>query len=196
MPNLPKTIQTDRLYMRPYIETDAEQLSTLQSESTESLNKGYLGTLATRNPSKEDIATYIKGALKGWKSKEWIEYAVFEKETNRLIGGASFHHMDWDIPKGRIGYYISEKLTGHGYVTEIANILTRLAFDQLNLVRFELRAASKNPASNHIAKKLGYVLPGTLEKNKISVDGVLWDINVYARFDSKNLPNLNIRFNQ
>lgn len=180
--------------MRPYKTSDVEALYQLQRSSLKDLNEWYLGIMAKRETTTEDIKGYIQTIADGWKDKSWMEYAAFNKQSNQLIGAASFHHMDWDVPKGRIGYFVDANCTGNGYATELANIMTRLAFERMNLARFELRAATENPASNIIAKKLGYSLSGTLEKNKISVNGKLWDINIYARSDSKNLPELKIDY--
>jgi RimJ/RimL family protein N-acetyltransferase len=191
---LPSSIETDRLIMRPWQQGDEKQLHELQQESWEQFNKWYGGVLAKEKTSKDDMKGYINGALSGWYDRSWIEFVTFEKESGKMIGTASLHHLDWSVPKGRIGYIVRNSAGGKGYATEMANVMTRLAFNFLDLKRLEIRASIENPASNKIPRKLGYQFLTVFEKNKASVNGDLWDLEIHVRFNSNNLPDVNVNW--
>ena len=191
---LPNGLETDRLIMRPFQLGDEKQLHELQKESWEQFNKWYGGVLAEEHTSQDDMKCYINGALSGWYDRSWIELPAFEKDSGKMIGTASLHHLDWSVPKGRVGYIVRESAGGKGYATEMANVMTRFAFKLLDLKRLEIRASTENPASSKIPHKLGYQFLTVFEKNKASVNGDLWDLEIYVRFDAVDLPNINMNW--
>ncbi len=192
--DLPVRIETDRLIMRPWRLSDIELLHELQQESCTQFNKYYSGILAQKETCLDDIKVYINDALSGWYARRWVEFAAFEKKTEKMIGAASFHHLDWSVPKGRIGYIVRQSAGGKGYATEMAHVMTRYGFEFLKFQRLEIRSAVENLASNKIPRKLGYQFLSVFEKNKASVNGDLWDLEIHVRFDAKNLPDLDIRW--
>lgn len=192
--NLPHKIETSRILLRPWKEEDAAKLFTLQRESVDPLNKWYLGSLAQNNASLDDVKRYISESISNWENKSSIEYCAFEKESGALIGATSLHHLDWTVPKGRIGYFVGNRMVGKGYATEMANLMTRYAFDILALERLEIRASNQNPASSKIPRKLGYEYLALFEKNKMSVNGDLWDLEIHVRFNTIDLPHIEANF--
>lgn len=189
---LPKKIETSRLTLRPWQKNDLEHLHLLHQENKDELNKWYGGILSQKTSTKQDIQTYLDNVISGWHDKSWIEYPVFDKETGALIGMVSIHHLDWSVPKGRVGYIVHKNKTGKGLATEMANIITRYAFDILKLKRLEIRAATTNPASHIIPRKLNYQFLTIFEKNKVATNGDLWDLEIHARLDCDSLPNIDI----
>jgi RimJ/RimL family protein N-acetyltransferase len=69
---------------------------------------------------------------------------------------------DWEVPKFEIGYWARTSQTGHGYITEAVNGVVRLAIDTLGANRLEIRCDTKNDRSAAVAKRVGFVLEGTL----------------------------------
>ncbi len=194
--NLPTKIETDRLVMRRWVADDAQPLYEFQHESWESFHKWSGGILAKKDVTQDDMKAYIDWALSGWDKRSWLEFPVFEKSAGKMIGTASFHHLDWTVPKGRIGCNVCQSEEGKGYATEIANVLTRYGFEVLQFKRLEIRCALGNPASVKIPRKLGYQFLTVFEKNKVSAAGDLWDLEIHVRFDADGLPNLNVNLEE
>jgi RimJ/RimL family protein N-acetyltransferase len=192
--DLPTRTTTDRLILRPWITSDAGGLLDLHREGAEGLHRWYGGLLSQKEVSKGDVDGYIAAAIDGFNARTWIEYAAFERATGQLVGAVSLHHLDWTVPKGRVGYFVRPKAAGRGYATEMAGIVTRLAFSTLHLQRLEIRAATGNPASHTVPRKLGYRFLTVFEKNKVAADGTLWDLEIHVRFDAQHLPELDVEW--
>lgn len=192
--NLPVHIETNRLLFRQWNLDDADQLFALQQDNEAELHQWFGGVISKKNLNLIDIQNRILDNLSAFYSRSGFEFAVFDKETKTLIGGALLHTFDWSVPSGRIGYYVDKGHSSKGYATEIAHVLTDYAFKYLGLERLEIRASTNNPASHKIPRKLGYELEGTLKKVKKATDGALWDLEIHTRFDNKGLPELNINY--
>ncbi|MDD5587045.1 MAG: GNAT family N-acetyltransferase [Alphaproteobacteria bacterium] len=183
-------LQTPRLLMRPLQCSDIDGLSAAAFETSVGLNKLYSGTLSKRDLTREDVGEYIEECQAGWGKRTLLTFGVFDRINDTLIGLGSLHHLDWQVPKGRVGYWVRQGEQGKGYATEIANVLTRLAFGELKLKRLEIRTAVDNQVSSVIPKRLGYKYLTVFEKNKAGNNGEIWDIEIYVRFDMNNLPDL------
>lgn len=184
---LPGSIRTDRLFLRPWAAADVDALLDLHQESAEGLHRWYGGVLARAHLTKADVDGYITTARAGFEDHSWIEYAALDQATGALVGAVSLHHLDWTVPKGRVGCFVRAGAAGQGYATEMAAAITRLAFSTLCLKRLEIRAATGNPASHTVPRKLGYRFLTVFEKNKVGADGTLWDLEIHVRFDDANL---------
>ena len=187
---LPARIETSRLYLRSWQESDVDDLLAFHAESADQLHKWYGGILSKPHLSQEDALSYIRQAMASFYTRSSIEYPAFDKKSDELVGAGSLHHLDWSVPKARIGYLVRATQGGKGLATELANIMTRLAFEKLSLNRLEIRAATGNPASHKIPRKLGYEYLCVFEKNKKASDGALWDLEIHARFNAKDLPEI------
>lgn len=176
--------------MRPLQCSDIDGLSAAAFETSVGLNKLYSGTLSKRDLTREDVGEYIEECQAGWGKRTLLTFGVFDRINDTLIGLGSLHHLDWQVPKGRVGYWVRQGEQGKGYATEIANVLTRLAFGELKLKRLEIRTAVDNQVSSVIPKRLGYKYLTVFEKNKAGNNGEIWDIEIYVRFDMNNLPDL------
>lgn len=191
---LPSSITTSRLFFRPWQDFDADILTDYQMRNRDPLALWYGGLLAKKDASPRDIADHIQNTIAGSKDISFIEYAVFSADDNELVGTGSLHTIDKTVPKARIGYTVDSSQNGKGYATDIANVMTRLAFDRLHLERLEIRTATRNPASGKIPRKLGYNYLAVFEKNKRGSDSTLWDLEIHVRFDPNDLPDIDVTY--
>jgi RimJ/RimL family protein N-acetyltransferase len=89
---------------------------------------------------------------------------------------------------------VRQSAQGHGYATEIAHILTRMAFEKLGFERLEIRSDINNPASGGVARRLGFEFLTVFKKNKRSPSGELWDLEIHARLDAAGLPDMAVTY--
>jgi ribosomal-protein-alanine N-acetyltransferase len=80
---------------------------------------------------------------------------------------------------GYIGYWIDQALAGKGYVPEGVVLLTRYAFEALDLHRLEAAIVPRNEASRRVAEKLGMRDEGTAVQF-LQIQGVYEDHVRYA----------------
>lgn len=180
--------------MRRLDEPDAKDLFAAAQESHAGLYKWYGGALTKRDLTLEKVRAYIRNGEEDFENRRFIQYGAFDNAKGRLIGLGSLHHIDWEIPKGRIGYWVRKSEEKKGYATDIAHVIARIAFEKLHFERLEIRTATGNPASSAVPKKLGYKFLTVFEKNKKGNDGELWDLEIHVRFDTNGLPPMKIAY--
>jgi RimJ/RimL family protein N-acetyltransferase len=125
-----------------------------------------------------------------WLTREDLIVGIFDHTGQRLLGGSGLHRIDWQIRRFEIGYWIRESASGHGYVTETVQLLTRLAFDGLAANRVEIRMEVANTRSRVIPERLGFQLEGRMRRSMPGVDGSARDIWMFSllreEFDALN----------
>lgn len=83
-----------------------------------------------------------------------------------------------------IGYWIRNKYTGQGYMTEAINAITQYAFRQLQMRRVAITCDVDNIRGRKISEKLGYILEATLKANRLNpITGKISDTLVFAKYD-------------
>jgi RimJ/RimL family protein N-acetyltransferase len=77
-----------------------------------------------------------------------------------------------------LGYIVSRHARGRGVATEILRQLTRWAFHELDAKRIYLIIDVRNPASERVAERCGYVREGVMRsihvKQGLRADCALW----------------------
>jgi RimJ/RimL family protein N-acetyltransferase len=106
-------------------------------------------------------------------------FGIFNLEQNRLLGGTGLHpRVGSDALE--IGYWIHKDFTNHGYATETAAALTKVAFEILGVGRLEIHCSVENSRSAAIPVKLGYTHEATLRKRSFAhgrlTDQMIWSL--------------------
>ncbi len=78
-----------------------------------------------------------------------------------------------------VGYWIDRSRAGNGYVAESVVVLTRFAFDQLQLHRLEVCIVPRNTNSRRVVEKLRFRSEGVAERF-LEIDGTWEDHVRYA----------------
>ena len=176
--DLPDELVGDRVIVRPWAEADADDLWDAIDNSREHLEAWMPWVDRYHNP--DNALEYARRSHARWLLREDLAVAIVEKSTGRVVGGSGFHRIDWRHRLFEIGYWIRQDREGRGYIHETVQLLTRLAFDELDANRVELRIDTRNVRSLRVAERLGYVLEGTLRRKLPATDGDLADMHVLA----------------
>ena len=143
------TLETDRLMLRPWRETDAEDLYRLARDPDVGPSAGWLPHTSVEH-SREIIRTILS------KPTVW---AVCKKD-GQLIGNI---HLDFASPlrerdnECELGYWLGKPFWGQGLMTEAAQALLRYAFDTLDVPAVWCGYYDGNDRSRRVQKKLGFV---------------------------------------
>lgn len=177
---VPLSFETERLTLRaPLPQGDGRVVNEAINRSLNEL-KPWLG-FAQVAPTVEETEINLREAYVRFRKREAFRYLIFHKESGELIGSTGFHNVDWEVPKGEIGYWVDTKHGGAGYITEAVKGLTELALSHIGFRRVEIRCESMNVKSRAIPEKLGYELEGILRSESPSVDGTkLTDTCIYS----------------
>ncbi len=145
MNSLP-TLETERLKLRPYSESDVAELLPLIGTRDVATT-----TLRIAHPyTEQDAKAFL--ALAQEPDKIWL--AVTLRSDGCQIGGIGLRR-DSQHQHAELGYWLGVPYWGQGYATEAAREMLRYGFEDLHLHRIFASHFKHNPASGHILKKLG-----------------------------------------
>jgi RimJ/RimL family protein N-acetyltransferase len=176
--DLPEELVGDLVIVRPWAEADSSGLWDAVDNSREHLEAFMPWVDRYHNP--DNALEYTRRSRARWLLREDLSVAIVERQTGRIVGGSGLHRIDWGIRAFEIGYWIRQDAEGRGYITETVQLLTRLAFDELDANRVELRIDTRNIRSLRVGERLGFVLEGTLRRRLPAADGTAADMHVLA----------------
>ena len=161
-----RTLETERLILRPFTLDDAEALHQEIYSDREVLhyyNGGKLFTL-------EEVRTFLPKRFGGQQFGYW---AVTRKEDGQLLGQV---HLDayvnagwYEVPdqddlspfqsiEVHLGFAFGKRFWGQGYAAEACRPVIRFAFTDLRLKRLVGGADGRNLPSIRLHERLGYRL--------------------------------------
>lgn len=174
MPIVTPTLHTERLLLRPFQPSDAEELFALQSSAS-----------AMRywdSPPWTDRSFVQRFFDSGKRQEEegtGTRVAIERAEDQTFLGWCTFNSWNPTFRSASLGYAVTERAWGHGYATEAARALLEWAFTTFDLNRVQAEADTRNIASAKVLEKLGFVLEGTLREDCI-VNGEVSDSWIYG----------------
>ncbi len=181
--DLPDRLEGQRVLVRPWRRGDGPDLWDAVDGSRDHLAPWMPWVEDTRNP--DDSEEYAIRAGARWDLRDDLAVGIFERETGRTLGGSGLHRIDWRIRRFEIGYWVRQDAEGHGYVRETVQLLTRLAFDDLDACRVEVRMDTANERSRRVPERLGFTLEATLRQAMAAPDGGPVDVHVFALLEEQ-----------
>lgn len=94
-----------------------------------------------------------------------INWAVTEKGSDKCIGIMGFYRTQPEHYRTELGYMITPKHNGKGYVTEAVKTLLNYAFNTLNFHSIEAVIDSRHVASERVLQKNGFVREAHFKEN-------------------------------
>ena len=157
-------LETNRLIMRPFEETDAEDLFLLDSNSE--VMKYVGGVVSTEIEQSRQVIEFIQ---KQYKENGVGRLAVIEKSSNILIGWSGLKYLTKEINGMKnvyeLGYRFLPEYWGKGYATETAIAALNYAFNEIKTDIVYAMAVTENVGSNRVLQKLGFEELGTFLDN-------------------------------
>ena len=144
-------LETDRLILRPWQESDAQNLYEYASSPEIGPAAGWQA-----HKSIDESRQIIKTVLSAPET-----YAVVDKETKRAIGSIGIMTGDKSnigLPEdeAEIGYWIAVPYWGKGLIPEAAKEIIRYAFEDLKLKRVWCSYFEGNTKSKRVQEKCGF----------------------------------------
>lgn len=148
-------IETERLILRNFVETDYERLFLLDSNPDV---MRYVGQKPLSE--KEESRKVVQMILQQYQDNGLGRLAVIEKESNLLIGwsGLKLHTSEINGHQNfyDLGYRFLPEIWGKGYASESAKASLDFGFNDLKAEVIYAHAHSENIPSNNILTKLGF----------------------------------------
>ncbi|WP_457918961.1 GNAT family N-acetyltransferase [Candidatus Lokiarchaeum ossiferum] len=130
--------------------------------------------------STEEVKNWFTASV---KSTNYYSFEVWHKEDKKPIGTCNLHCISWINRTAELGTFIGEQdYWGKGLGTEMIILLTKYAFQELNLRKLKAGIFSPNLGSQKAFKKAGYHVEATLKK-EVYVDGEYVDIYNHVKYN-------------
>lgn len=140
-------LETERLILRPWEESDAADLFLYAKDPQVGPRAGW-----PPHQSVEESANILKNVLMVPES-----YAVILKETNRLIGCVQLKPTDGSIEiEPEIGYWLGVPHWGKGYMAEAVHELLRHGFEDIGCKGVWCGYYAGNEQSRRVQEKCGF----------------------------------------
>ena len=148
------TIQTSRLTLRPFAETDLDRYFAIHDTAEV---RASLHTPDTYG--REEAWTQMAAMLGQWALRNSGQWAVELTQTGELIGRAGTHRPErTDWPGLECGWTFDPAHWGHGYATEAASATVDWAFANHGVDELVSVILPDNTASQAVAERLGFHL--------------------------------------
>src|SRR5699024_6656421 len=178
--DLPTEFTSERLLIRMPLPGDGKKVYDAIRYSRTSLQKWL--PFAQQEQSEEEVEINVRLAHIDFLKREDLRLHIFCKKTKNFIGSSGLHRIDWDVPKVEIGYWIDDRYSGKGYITEAVERITMYAIDEIKARRIEIHCDEKNVRSRAIPERLGFELEGIFKQDSVAVNGQdLRNTCVYAK---------------
>ena len=161
--SMPETIETPRLLLRLFAESDWRPLHQLFADE-ECVRYTIRRTLA-------DWETWrtLAGYLGHWQLRGYGPYAAVEKSTGRMMGPIGLWYPgDW--PEPEMKWALAREFWGKGFATEAARSVSVVAKKHLGWDRLISLILTDNVASKAVARRLGGVHEKTIPFRGESAD--------------------------
>lgn len=157
-------LETKRLLLRPWEESDVEELYRYAKDSAVGPNAGWPVHTSVEN-SSEIIRTVLSAPE---------TYAIVLKKTGLAVGSVGLKmgeatDLTEEADEAEIGYWIGVPYWGQGLVPEAVRELMRYAFMELKRKRLWCGYYDGNTKSRRVQEKCGFLYHHTIEEVEVSL---------------------------
>lgn len=167
-----KSIETERLFLRPFTERDLEEFYAYASDPEVGPKAGWKPH-DSREESWEVLQRFIR------EKEVW---AITERNSGRLIGSVGLHRDEKRSCENvkMLGYVIGRPWWGKGYATETAKAALRYGFRHMHLKMITIYHYPFNSRSRRVVEKCGFIPEGTLRMGSQLWNGAVYDDVCYS----------------
>jgi RimJ/RimL family protein N-acetyltransferase len=109
-----------------------------------------------------DARAYVAMTRRGWKDGTHAAFAVTDAESGEVIGSVGLHWLDLEHRVAEVGYWVRREARGRGVATRATRLVSAWAISSCGMQRVQLRADSRNVASQRVAEAAGFRREGVL----------------------------------
>lgn len=172
--NVFPTLETKRLVLRPITIEDTDFI--FQHFSDTALNQFLMDEppVTEYSQAQEIVKFYVEPSEKTYN--RWI---IIRKTDLQPIGTCGYHKWDKRYYRAEIGYDLSPKLWGEGYMSEALREAITYGYGQMELNRVEALVYVENHRSISLLKRLGFIEEGML-RDYFYLNGIFYDHYLFA----------------
>lgn len=175
------TLETSQLILRNTERSDAKQLFSYFSQD---IVTRYYDVETFDNINEAFLLINTFHDL--FNTRKAIRWGIVLKENNRLIGTCGFHQIEEEHGKVELGYELDPHYWGKGLMTEAVTEIIKFGFNIVSINRIEAFFDQNNRSSEHLLKKCGFQMEGTL-KQRFFEKGKYMDVVIASCLKSNYL---------
>lgn len=165
-----KTLETNRLILRKFTITDAEEMYNNVGKDLNVANYVSFSPHKSVEETKKIISMWI--AEYENNSYHWV---VELKENHQIIGNISVNEQSKKHNNCEIGYVYGSKFWGNGYATEALQKVLNYLLLECDFHLVEARHYESNPASGKVMQKAGMINDGILRERRLKKNSEEYD---------------------
>lgn len=145
-------IETERLILRSYRETDLDALAELLS------NPDVMQYLFEGPMGRDEVAKTLRHRIpmqRIEKEGDRLALGVTRRESDALIGTVNLTLRSKDHRQGEVGYVFHPRHQGKGFATEAIRAIISAGFEEIGMHRVYGRCDARNIASAKLMERLG-----------------------------------------
>jgi RimJ/RimL family protein N-acetyltransferase len=151
------TLETERLILRPFNESDVQPMYELLQDPDV---VHYVGDRHV--PTRQETWRMVAGWLGHWALRGYGQWAIEELGSGQLVGRAGIiNPVDWPGPE--VGYLLGKDWWGRGYATEAGRTAMDWGFEEMGFADLLSLIDPANQASMSVATRLGESARGETE---------------------------------
>lgn len=177
--NVDTVLLTPRTVIRRFRENDGAPLFELVQNNYAQLSD-HFPYLLERLRSGDDTEFFVRDKIARWLLQKEYAFGIWQSEEARLIGLVSLLHIDWQVPEGRLTFFIGQGHGNQGIMTEVLLHLQTFLFRQLRMERVYVKMAQDNFSAQRLARKCGFRREGDLRNAFRRPSGELLDMMLMA----------------
>lgn len=132
--------------------------------------------------NERDQEAYLSQCEENREKSEGFDYGIYLK-NGAYLGNCGIHTVSKSNRRGEIGYWITGRYSGQGYMTEAVASLARACFKS-GFHRLEIRCNAENQKSFGVAERLMFRREGELRED--CFDGGAWrNTRIYGLLSSE-----------
>ena len=167
-------IQTPRLLLRPFVDSDLENV--FKGLSHPAVIKHYGISYNSLEATQEQMDWFARLEREG--SGMW--FAVSSADGTTFFGAGGLNDLSQEHQKAEIGFWLLPEFWGQGIMREAMPLICHYGFDKLGLHRIEGFVESDNLSCKKAMAKLDFRHEGTMKDCEIK-NGKFISLDIYAK---------------
>jgi [ribosomal protein S5]-alanine N-acetyltransferase len=93
-----------------------------------------------------------------------VTFIIEEKVEKGFCGLIEVRDIEHEHSQGELSFWLAKKAWGHGYMSEVVQVIVRYGFELLSLNRLYAYHMLRNPATGRVLEKNGFKQEGLLRQ--------------------------------
>jgi ribosomal-protein-alanine N-acetyltransferase len=157
------SIETERMFLRPPLQSDFGDWAALRKKSVEFLEP-WEPAWSIDHLSRKNFINRVYWSKKAIRDQTAIPVFMFQRSSGMLLGAITLDNIRrGPAQAGTLGYWIGEKYCRNGFMKEAIGALVHYSFYTLDLSRLEAACLPENVASRNVLEKSMFKYEGVAQ---------------------------------